>query len=191
MTFLGITVDTITLELDENWLFKLCNLLENGGQKQHASLKQIQSLDGILSFASSCIRQGRPFFLRVLNFLCKIPVKERTKNPNEVRKDIFWWKEIALLYNGVYCIPVDFWSKPDSWISTDDCLLAGECYFNGKYFHFDFSEMLIVKGKYINQYVLFVLWKAVELWGEKLRRRNILIYCDNKTIDCLRSGITL
>ena len=80
-------------------------------------------------------------------------------------------------------------SKPDSWISTDACLSGGGGYFNGEYFHFDFSEELIAKGKYINQFELFVLWKAVELWGAKLRRKNILIYCDNKTtVDCLRSG---
>ena len=100
-------------------------------------------------------------------------------------------KEIAPLYNGVSCILVDFWSKPDSWISTDACLSGGGGYFNGEYFHFDFSEALIAKGKYINQFDLFVLWKVVELWGVKLRRKNILIYCDNKTtVDCLRLGIS-
>ena len=36
-----------------------------------------------------------------------------------------------------------------------------------------------------------MLWKAVELWGEKIKRENILIYCDNKTtVDCLKSGIS-
>ena len=192
MIFLGIIVDTIkmTLELDENRLSELHNLLEDWGHKMHASLKQVQSLVGVLSFASSCIRQGRPFFSRVLNFLCELPAKGRTTIPNEVRKDISWWKEIAPLYNGLSCILVDFWSKPDSLISTDACLLGGG-YFNGKYFHFDFSEALIARGKYINQFELFVLWKALELWGAKLRRKNILIYCDNKTtVDCLRSGIS-
>ena len=152
MIFLGIIVDTIkmTLELDENRLSKLDSLLESWGHKTHASLKQVQSLVGILSFASSCIRQGRPFFSRVLNFLHEMQGKGITKIPSEVRG---------------YC--------------------------NCKYFHFDFSEALIAKGKYINQFELFVLWKAVELWGAKLRRKDILIYCDNKTtVDCLRSGIS-
>ena len=86
---------------------------------------------------------------------------------------------------------MDFWSKPDSWISTDACLLGGGGYFNGEYFHFDFSEALIAAGKYINQFELFILWKAVELWDAKLKRKNILIYYDDKmTVDCLRSGIS-
>ena len=95
---------------------------------------------------------------------------------------------MAPYYNGVSCIPATFWSKPDSWISTDACLTCGGGYFNGEFFHFDFSETLMAKDKHINQFELFILWKAVELWGEKLIRKNILIYCDNKTtVDCLRA----
>ena len=115
MIFLVIIVDTIkmTLELDENRLAELRKLREEWGTKTHASLKQVQSLVGVLSFVSSCIRQARPFFSRVLNFLREMQ-NRGTKIPVEVRKDIAWWKEIAPLYNGVSCIPVDFWSKPDS-----------------------------------------------------------------------------
>ena len=74
----------MTLELDENRLSELHSLLENWGHKKHASLKQVQSLVWILSFASSCIRQGRPFFSRVLNVFCEMPGKGRTKIPSEV-----------------------------------------------------------------------------------------------------------
>ena len=100
-------------------------------------------------------------------------------------KDIGWWRKVAPWYNGISCIPVDFWSKPDSWISTDAYLFGGGGYFNGEFFHFDFSETLLSKAKYINQLELFVLWKAVGLWGNRLKRKNILIYCNNKTtVDC-------
>ena len=88
-------------------------------------------------------------------------------------------------------IPSHIWSRPDSWISTDACLSGGEGYFNGEYFHFDFSNVLISAGKHINQFKLFVLWKAVELCRECIERKNILIYCDNKpTVDVLHSGIS-
>ena len=120
-----------------------------------------------------------------------MPAKGKVKIPIDVQKDILWWKNIALLYNGVSCIPAELWSKPDSSISTDACLSGGGGYFNGENFHFDFSESLIVKGKHVNQFELFVLWKAVELWGERIKRKNILIYCDNKPmVDCLKSGIS-
>ena len=144
---------------------------------------------GVLSFASACIQQGIAFFSRILNFLREMPEKGKSKIPDEVRKDISWWKLIAPQYNGVSYIPAEFLSKPDSWISTDACLSGGGGYFNGFYFHFSFSKDLIAKGKYINQFELFMLWKAVELWATKMRRKNVLIYCDNKTIvDCLCSS---
>ena len=47
------------------------------------------------------------------------------------------------------------------------------------------------KGKHINQFELFVLWKTVELWGKHISKKNNLIYCDNKpTVDCLKSGMS-
>ena len=51
-------------------------------------------------------------------------------------------------------------------------------------------DTLLVEAKYISQLELFVLWKVVELWGNKLRRKNILMYCDHKTtVDCLWAGV--
>ena len=44
---------------------------------------------------------------------------EKNKIPPEVKKDIDWWRVIAPKFNGVTYIPAMFWSKPDSWFSTD------------------------------------------------------------------------
>ena len=193
MIFLGIMIDTIkmTLELDENRLCELNILLQTWKGKIYATLKQVQSLVGVLSFASSCIRQGRPFFGRILEFLRTMPSTGKVRVPQNVFKDIEWWIKIAPSFNGISYIPASFWSKPDSWVSTDACLTGGGGYFNGEFFHFEFSNDLLGKAKFINQLELFVLWKAVEVWGEKIKRKNILIYCDNKTtVDCLRAGIS-
>ena len=144
-------------------------MLAKWGNKTHAKLKEVQSLVGVLSFAATCIKQGRAFFARILNFLRDMPYNGWTEIPAEVRKDIGWWKYVAPKFNGVSYIPVDFWSKPDSWISTDACLSYGGGYFNGEYLHFSFSDDLKNAAKFINQLELFIPWKVVELWGTKLR----------------------
>ena len=148
----------------------------------HASLREVQSLVGVLSFASTCIHQGRAFFSRILNFLRGMPHKGKLK----------YWRMLVRMYYGGNILPhliMEFWSSPDSWFSTDACLSGGDGYFNGAYFHFNFSENLILKGKHINQFELLGLWKAVELWAAKMRWKNTLIYCDNKTtVDCLHSS---
>ena len=94
MVFLGILIDTIkmTLELDSDRLLELQNGLSIWENKTHATLKDVQRLVGVLSFASSCIRQGHPFFSRILNFLREMPKKGSVKIPLEVKKDINWWK---------------------------------------------------------------------------------------------------
>ena len=65
MMFLGIVIDstTMSMELDKNRLHRFKHLLGEWESKTHASLKEIQSLIGVLSFASTCIHQGRAFFL--------------------------------------------------------------------------------------------------------------------------------
>ena len=128
MVFLGIVIDTVklTLGLDEDRLDSFQSLLRVWEIKMHASLKEVQSLVGVLSFASSCIHQGRAFFSRILNFLRCIPSEGKSKIPDEVNKNILWWKHVAPLYNGISYIPATFWSHPDSWLSTDDCLTGGE-----------------------------------------------------------------
>ena len=55
--FLGIVVDMVkmTLEMDETRLHDLRKLLGNWENKTHASLREVQSLVGVLSVTSSCI----------------------------------------------------------------------------------------------------------------------------------------
>ena len=75
MVFLGIVIDTekSTLELDKDRLEDFQTLLSDWEIKTHASLREVQSLVGVLSFTSTCIRQGRAFFSRILNFLRCLP----------------------------------------------------------------------------------------------------------------------
>ena len=191
MIFLGIVVDTVkmTLEMEKTRLHDHKKLLQKWENKTRTSLREVQSFVGILSFASFCFQQGRAFFSRILNFLRDMPQKGKANIPEDVRKDISWWRYIAPSYNGISYILATFCSKPDSWFSTNACLSGGGGYFNGAYFHFNFSESLIAKRKHTNQFELFVLWKAVELWAAKMRQKNMLIYCDNKTtVNCLHSS---
>ena len=60
------------------------------GNKTHTKLKEVQSLVGVLSFAATCIKQGRAFFARILNLLRDMPDNGQAEIPVEVRKDIKW-----------------------------------------------------------------------------------------------------
>ena len=96
MIFLGILINTekMTLELDINRLQEINNLLTKWGSKTYTKLKEVQRLVGVLSFAVTCIKQGRAFFAGTLNFLRDMPYNGQAEIPVKVRKDINWRKYV-------------------------------------------------------------------------------------------------
>ena len=83
MVFLGIQVDTIKLILSilpDKWL-EIVELVQRWLVKKSASLKEVQQLAGALNFACRCVKSGRIYLSRILNFL-----REFKNNKNR-----FWW----------------------------------------------------------------------------------------------------
>ncbi len=63
LVFLGIELDTIKMEArrPEEKLKKCLGLLKRHGQSKKITVKQLESLTGLLNFACSVIAPGRPF----------------------------------------------------------------------------------------------------------------------------------
>ena len=189
MVFLGIKLDSIkqTVSIDNERLTQIKELTAAWLDKSTASIKELQSLIGVLSFAASCVREGRLFFSRLLNLL-----KECNKSimlSDEVKKDIRWWHEFLVDYNGVSLIPSQVWSSPDMEISTDSCLTGCGAVSKNHFMHFEIPENIKSEGRYINQFELYAVLIAVREWREEIANLNVLLYCDNKTtVQVLQSG---
>ena len=71
MTFVGILFNTLTLtlEITPERLQEILSLVDSWQSKRSASLKDLQSLLGKLNFISQCVRPGRIFVSRLLNWL--------------------------------------------------------------------------------------------------------------------------
>ena len=71
MIFLGILFDTVklTLEVSEERLWETRELLEVWLKKTHVSRREVESMVGKLAFLASCVRPGRLFISRMLEFL--------------------------------------------------------------------------------------------------------------------------
>ena len=193
MLFLGILIDTenMTVSIDQSRLDEVKKLLNDWHNKTNASLKETQSLVGVLSFCATCIREGRLFFSRILNFLKTIPKLGRKIIPNSVKSDINWWSSFMADYNGVTVIPTETWTQPDEIFSSDACLTGGGAWTSSEYMHFEFPDDIIQSGKFINQFELYSVMIAIRTWKGKFVKKNILIYCDNETtVQILQSGKT-
>ena len=191
MVFLGICLNSVnqTLSISQDRVREIVCLTDKWLQKSSASLKELQSLIGVLSFAASVVREGRLFFSRLLTLLKSCPKDKPITLSDDAKKDILWWNKFCAEFNGIEAIPSDIWSKPDEIFSTDACLTGVGGWCSLHYFHFVIPDSIIRSGKFVNQFELYAVLMAVRAWKHLFESKNILVYCDNSTtVSVLQSG---
>ena len=190
MIFLGLEVNTLlmTLRIPADKLQDIRNLLKEWENKHTASKRDTQQLCGLLNFVASCIKPGRIYFSRILNFLRTFK-RDSKRILNTVRSDIAWWKKCANKFNGISLIMNPTWEKPGDTVFSDACLTgAGACTEN-EYFHTKFPASFVNICNDINQRECVTILVALKLWGSQWSRKNIVIMCDNSnSVQAVNSG---
>jgi hypothetical protein len=170
---------------------EILELLADWLNRVDASRRELESLLGILHFVASCVRQGRVFVSRLLNYLRGLPRKGRHILPADCLKDILWWQKYLEVYSGVSIMYLENWSKPDSQLACDACLLGCGGWSGNEAFHSPFPEKIIYLQLHINALELLCIVVALKVWGHRLTGKRMLIHCDNMTsVTVLNSGRT-
>ena len=191
MTFLGIKVNCITKTLsipEEKWteLIRTTKVWQN---KKVANLKQTQQLAGLLNFACRCVKSGRIYLSRILNFLRSLPQEGFRPVPNSVKKDVKWWIDLAQLFNGVSMMTENTWTEPDVTLSSDSCLTGGGAFCKGRFIHWKYPSELLKLNLDINQLECMMVIVALKKWGKTLARKKLVLWCDNEvTVRAINSG---
>ncbi len=198
MVFLGIMTDsdTLLLEIDSERLFDIKQEVNRWRNKTKATLKEVQSLVGVLSFAAKAVRQSRIFFSRLLDFLRQAHAENQRflDIPEEIQSDLRWWAEFAPTFNGVTMMPPLHWEAPDRVFSVDASLQgAGGFSMEGEnsayFFKCAFPEKVKTIAGHISALEIFTVKIACQLWAHRFTGKNILIYTDNQsTRDVINSG---
>ena len=102
--------------------------------------------------------------------------------PSYVRQDLLWWEKFLSQYNGISIMLYEDWSKPDEIFSTDSCLSGCGGFFNGRFFHSEFSEQIKQRKLDIGMLELITVIVALKIWGLYLRGKRIIVYCDNLSV---------
>ena len=185
MNFLGICFDTelLTMEVPQERVSECMGLLTEWLDKNEVKRKEVESLVGKLSFIAMCVRPGRLFISRLLEYLRGLPKVGKVKVPGSVRKDLLWWRTFLPLYKGVSMMPMERWSLPDEVVATDACLSGCGAWFDTQreYFHAVFPEEIKMLNLSINALELLTVVVAAKVWGKKWRGMRIVIRCDNET----------
>ena len=193
MLFLGVLFDTdkLTLKVSDERLDEIMMLLQEWIGKTHANRKEIQSIIGKLSFVSACVRPGRLFVSRMLEFLRGLPNVGKFPIPESFKQDLLWWRKFLPLHNGVSMMALEEWSQPDEIFSTDACLTGcgAWCASVLQYFHMMFPSFIPEQNLSINCLELLTIVVAAKIWGKLWSGKRIVVHCDNEvSVKVLNTG---
>lgn len=191
MPCLGVQFDTmaLTLTITPDRLQEILELLDTWENKTRANKQEVQSLLGKLMFVASCVRPGRVFVSRLLNFLRCMPNDKFMTLSYETLADIRWWKVFMPLYNGVSMMPWQEWSEPDEVVSSDACPSGCGAWVDDEFFSRPFPSHILALNLHINALELLTVVVSIKVWGKRWMGKRIVIYCDNMTsVTVVNSG---
>ena len=191
MVFLGVLLntETLTLEITPDRLKDILEILLEWEDKISAKKRDVQSLIGKLVFIGACVKPGRIFLSRMLNFLRSMSDVDEVVLPYEFIKDVLWWKEFAPLFNGTAKMFMDISLHPDCWVSSDACLSGCGGLSQDEYFHVQFPPFILQRNIHINGLELMTIAVCCKLWGRLWTGKRIDINCDNMaSVIVLNSG---
>lgn len=185
MDFVGITLDVIKQEarLPLDKITKCRYLLEKFLHMKCCTLKELQSLIGVLNFACSVIQPGRAFLRRMINLTMTVSDSQTHVYLNlETKDDMRIWLQFLDSFNGKSMfLNESFMSSYTLELHTDAAQSKGYAgIYRSKWFYGPFPE----NWKNINIMTLefYPIILAIELWGPLWRNHSILLFTDNEAL---------
>ena len=181
LTFLGIEIDTIALQirLPEDKLINLRRELLQVVSKRVISKKALQSITGLLQFATRVVRPGRPFLRRLyaLQEVGSHPMHHIRLN-NAARADILWWHLFMEKWNGISMLWDTQRYSSDITVYSDASGSWG-CWalWQQKWFNLPWSVQLQTCSIAVKELVPVVVTAA--LYGSQWRGKIVTFRVDN------------
>ena len=182
LPFLGIDLDTVNMVacLPEDKILKATDLLHQFLQKDKATLREIQCLNGVLNFACTVIVPGRAFLRRLIDLTVGVSKPHHhIRLTREVKLDLQLWLDFLSDFNGkAFFIDERFIDGDYLQLFTDAAggigygAICGKEWFSGLWpngWH----------SRNISALELYPIVAAVGTWGEGWRNRSICFYTDN------------
>ena len=180
--FLGITLDAqqMTMEIPTEKIQEINTDLRGWLYKTTATRKELESIVGKLQFMGKCIKSGRVFVARLLNWMKKLPRKGQHRIPIEARKDLAWWARFNQDYNGISILWMHNNPEPDKILATDASKagyggIHGQEYFRGRF-------PTGWKDRNIAELEIRAVIVALKTWADTLAGQYFWIHVDNEAV---------
>ena len=185
LPFLGIQLDTVKLmaSLPQDKVTKTIDLIDQFIKSKSVTLRQMQSLCGILNFSCSVIVPARAFSRRLYD-LCVGKTKpfSRILVSQQSKLDLLVWRHFLIHYN-YQTFMLDF-----KWLSSDQLHLATDAsstigygaVFGRSWISGNWSPDCI--GKNIALLELYPIVLSFYVWGKYMSNKCITLHCDNRSV---------
>lgn len=185
LTFLGIELDTVEQEarLPSDKLSKCIELIQEFLRRKKVTLREIQSLCGLLNFACQVVLPGRAFLRRLYEITKTLRKPHHTvKLTRGCKDDLLVWQSFLEHFNGT-CFFID-----ERMVSNDVFQLytdASGTYgygavFGKSWFYGEWNEQWLSQNITVKE--LFPIVWAIEVWGNQMANRSICFNCDNEAL---------
>ena len=185
LPFLGITLDTVAMaaSLPADKIIKCKELLTKFGERKKATLRELQSLLGVLNFACSVIVPGRPFLRRIIDLTIGITKPHHhVRLTHETKQDLLVWAHFLRDFNyQSFFINEAFKTGDYLMLYTDAAGGIGYgAVYGKKWFAGLWPEAW--HGYGITVLEFFPIVVAVEVWGPEWKNQSICFMTDNEAL---------
>ena len=152
-------------------------------KRKKVTLKEIQSLVGLLNFACSVIVPGRAFLRRLIDLTVRVKNQHHfVRLKAEVKADLRVWGDFLSQYNSKSFFIEDQWCNSDQLnLYTDASGRFGfGATFGNKWCYGAWPQHWHSLNIAVLEFYPIVL--SLFLWGSQMANRSILIFTDNKAL---------
>lgn len=189
MEFLGNLLNSrkMTIGVIPSRKIELIEEMKKWGHSSHITRRQLESVIGKLQFVCNCIRSGRVFLNRLLNFLRKTKVGIRYRLPEQAKADLKWWEICLPGFSGTSMMWYEAFEFPDERAAADASGEAAGAVCGTQYIRVQFPGWLKVKCIAVKE--LWAIILLLKVWGPDLMRLKVILYCDNQAVaDLINTG---
>ena len=180
----GLLVDTVNMEikLPQDKLSKALNLVSTMYKKKSVTLKELQSLIGLLNFCNKVVSPGRTFLRRLIDLTKGVTLpSHHIRLNNEARADLACWKQFLHNFNGVKLIKKLPWITSRSVkLFSDASFKACAAVYGNQWFQIKFPESW--QNIHIAAKELLPVMLAFKFWAQQLKGVNVIFLVDNLAI---------
>ena len=185
LQFAGITLDTELMEarLPEEKLDKCLSQLSYFCSRKSVTLKELQSLKGLLNFACCVVVPGRAFLHRLIDLTRGVrKPTHHVRLTKESKYDLQVWLNFLRSYNGKsFFLGSRWYTSKTLKLFTDAAGSLGYAAIFGKQWFFG-EWPAVWKTFNITILEFFPIVLAIEIWGPLMRNKCIVFFSDNQAV---------